>query len=173
MSELVTQAEFARLRYVSKKTVTIWKSRGLLVLVGAKIHREATDKILDARPAKYRGGSTSAKIDETPEKLAAPLPGDFEHWSHAEATRRKEVTLALTRQLQYDVARGKLMPVEQIQPVWASIVIATRNAMLSIPGRARMALQLTGGQTEALDKIIKETLRAVAMTEVPPELEQQ
>ncbi len=55
-ANFVSQAEFARARGVSRKTVTGWKQKGLLVLDGeGRIDVEATEWNLDQRPATYDG----------------------------------------------------------------------------------------------------------------------
>lgn len=61
--KLMSQAEFARHRKVSRKAVTGWKAKGLLVLnEDGKIDVEATEWKLDDRPANYRGGITHRPI---------------------------------------------------------------------------------------------------------------
>lgn len=62
-ANFVSQAEFARGRGVSRKTVTGWKQKGLLVLDGdGRINVEATEWNLDQRPATYRGGVTHRPV---------------------------------------------------------------------------------------------------------------
>lgn len=66
-SKAVTQAEFARMRSVSKKTVTVWKGAGLLVLTAAGlVDVEATEWALDQRPQTYRGGTAHRPIRSVP-----------------------------------------------------------------------------------------------------------
>ena len=48
MSNLVTQAEYARHRGVSRKTVTQWKREGILVMNGSLVDRSASDRALQA-----------------------------------------------------------------------------------------------------------------------------
>lgn len=60
---LLTQAEFARRRNVSRKAVTGWKAKGLLVIADdGRVDVEATEWNLDQRPPKYRGGVTHRPI---------------------------------------------------------------------------------------------------------------
>lgn len=55
----VTQAEFARYRQVSRKTVSVWKAQGYLVLFPTgKVDVRASDKKLAGRPDVNRGGVT-------------------------------------------------------------------------------------------------------------------
>ncbi|MER2249510.1 hypothetical protein ABS772_06225 [Methylorubrum podarium] len=81
----VSQAEFARRRGVSKKTVTEWKQRGLLTMTEAGlVDVEASEWNLDQRPATYRGGVAHRPVraiprDEEPvgrptRPAAAPRP---------------------------------------------------------------------------------------------------
>jgi hypothetical protein len=69
----VTQAEFARMRGVSKKTVTVWKASGLLALTAAGlVDVEATEWNLDQRPANYRGGTTHRPVRAVPKEEPDP-----------------------------------------------------------------------------------------------------
>jgi len=60
-SAFMRQSAFAAYRGVSRKTVTKWKSRGLLVLKGDLVDVAASDAALDARPPIYRGGVASSR----------------------------------------------------------------------------------------------------------------
>jgi len=60
-SAFMRQAAFAPYRCVSRKTVTKWKSRGLLVLKGDLVDVAASDSALDARPLINRGGVASSR----------------------------------------------------------------------------------------------------------------
>ncbi|MBD8906533.1 phage tail tip fiber protein [Methylorubrum zatmanii] len=75
-AKFLSQAEFARARGVSRKTVTGWKQKGLLSLdAEGRVDVEATEWNLDQRPATYRGGVTHR-----------PVRGrDGNNASHAEA----------------------------------------------------------------------------------------
>jgi hypothetical protein len=169
MQDFVTQSEFAKLRRVTRQTVSAWKARGLLVRIGNKVHVEASNRLLDARLLKYRGGTASRRstVDAPAPEHATPLPDDFKNWTHAEAVRKKEICLALTRQLQLDIVRGKYAAIADVMAGWSRIVNATRNAMLALPANARLRLQLTAEQTKSLDDMIRAALTTVAMTEPP------
>ncbi|ACS42399.1 hypothetical protein [Methylorubrum extorquens] len=63
----VSQAEFARRRGVSKKTVTEWKQRGLLTMTEAGlVDVEASEWNLDQRPVTYRGGVARRPVRAIP-----------------------------------------------------------------------------------------------------------
>ncbi|WP_461659002.1 hypothetical protein [Methylorubrum aminovorans] len=62
-AKFLSQAEFARRRGVSRKAVTTWKQKGLLVLDGAgRVDVERTEWNLDQRPTTYRGGVTHRPV---------------------------------------------------------------------------------------------------------------
>ena len=72
-TKAVTQAEFARMRGVSKKTVTVWKASGLLTLTAAGlVDVEASEWNLDQRPQTYRGGTAHRPIRVTPKDEPDP-----------------------------------------------------------------------------------------------------
>ena len=53
----ITQAEFARLNGVSRKTVTVWKQQGYCIMTaGGQVDVVASNKMLRGRPDCYRGG---------------------------------------------------------------------------------------------------------------------
>lgn len=58
---IVSQAEYARLRGVSRKTVSQWKSQSWLVLRDGGVDVEATDKVL----ARYRRGGVAGNTAKT------------------------------------------------------------------------------------------------------------
>lgn len=69
----VSQADFARRRGVSKKTVTDWKGKGLLVMTAdGKVDVEASEWNLDQRPATYRGGTAHRPIRTVPKEEPDP-----------------------------------------------------------------------------------------------------
>ena len=64
---LMSQAAFARHRGVSGKSVSIWKSKGLLVRdPDGRVDAEASDRVLEQRPERHRDGLATARA-----KLAA------------------------------------------------------------------------------------------------------
>lgn len=74
-SKSLSQADFARRRGVSKKTVTAWKQKGLLVLdESGRVDVDASEWSLDQRPATYRGGVTHRPIRTNPVTAEAPPP---------------------------------------------------------------------------------------------------
>jgi hypothetical protein len=74
MEKLLSQAEYARYHGVSRKTVTQWKHEGILVMIGKKVDREATDQAL--AEVGRQGVTTDIKGNKqgnNPEQLK-PIP---------------------------------------------------------------------------------------------------
>lgn len=69
---VVNQAEFARLMDVSRKTVTTWKARNLLVLAGELVDVEASKKVLK----KYRREGVPAVTSKTAAARKTARPGN-------------------------------------------------------------------------------------------------
>lgn len=160
----MSPAEYSRHRGVTRQTVTRWKHLGKLVMGGGRVDVEATDRVLDARPPKFRGGTASRRIgDET--KAAETNPPEFAEaapWTTAEAQRRKECALAQLRELELATKYGELVKLVDIQPVWSRSVLAARSHILAIPTIAKLRLQLSDAQTHELMQIIREQLTAAA-----------
>jgi len=79
MDEFLSQAAFSRARGVSRKQVTVWKQTGLLVLRGKLVDVEASEKLIDARPEKFRGGVTNRRPIASPRPAKAPSAHKAKH----------------------------------------------------------------------------------------------
>jgi hypothetical protein len=157
----VSQANFARLKGVSRKTVTQWKSRGLLSMTpDGMVKVEESEWLLADRAPNYRGGSTKGDAKparaEKPagassigvvadeivtmqrlERLAESIvvdDGNAPH-SHGEAVRIKENYLALLKQLEYDQKRGAVVAIEDVAAIVIDQFAKIRNKLLAISTR--------------------------------------
>jgi hypothetical protein len=146
--KLMSKAEYARHRRVNRATVTGWGDRGLLVLAAdGHVDARATDRKLDARPKRYRGGKTGngdadavAAAERILQELGAPH-------STAEAVRIKENFLAIRakleaerREIELAQLKGKLVDEELLiqERAWEGRVL--RDHFLALP--TRLAPQL-------------------------------
>lgn len=169
----LNQAKYARHRNVSRKTVTDWKSKGLLVVNEAgQVDVAATDAALDARPPTYRGGVTTPPAAVTgntdPEPVGnAPDPADFgfddPNLPTAEAVRRKENFLGLLRKHELAVARGLYVRKSDIVAHIARVFAGFRQAVQRMPSRhvaeSAARLGVDPGALEAeLDRMVHATL---------------
>ena len=85
---IVSQAEFARLRGVSRATVTHWKRAGRLLLTDdGKVNVAASEELLSQRPETYRGG----RIKPTDGRSA--VAGEALQWASALRSRHIYATI--------------------------------------------------------------------------------
>lgn len=69
--EFINQAGFARMHQVTRKSVTKWKSRGLVVVTAdGRVDVAKSNALLAQRPAVYRGGVTGGHGPKGPSKPA-------------------------------------------------------------------------------------------------------
>lgn len=152
----MNQSDFARLHGVSRKTVTMWKSRGWLIMSGDDIDVAASNAQLE----KYRKSvnrsdkqKTSApekkKADrvlpawEQPEECDSSLEGlarDFllengAELSLDEARRVKENYLALLTKLEFQQKDGQLIEMAAAEEVLFNAFRQQRDAWLNWPSR--------------------------------------
>lgn len=146
MSPSMSQAEFSRLHSVSRKTVTSWKQKGLLVLDEAgKVIVEASNKALaDYGVGVTRGNSevTEALVEDASTEMTDEEIAALEVYAkgnaplgHAEAKRVKENYLALLRQLEYETKAGRLVDAESSRALFAKRWSDERKALEDWPSR--------------------------------------
>jgi phage terminase Nu1 subunit (DNA packaging protein) len=141
---IVSQAEFARLRGVSRATVTHWKNAGRLLLnTEGKVDVDASEKLLALRPAVYRGGRAKPApgeklppiLDQSPEEIA-----DSTKWTLIEAQRVKEIYLASLRKQEFETEEEKLVEIEAVAYEVEREYSIVRERLLSIPGKVSASL---------------------------------
>lgn len=164
-----SQAEFSRLKGVSKKTVTKWKEKGLLSMTpDGMVKVEESEWLLADRAPNYRGGVTKGSAptlavakpkpqlqpDETPAEAAERIVvrEGGAPYDHAEAVRIKENYLALLRQLEFDVKSGAVVPIDTVIAGIVEQSSRVRNKLLNIATRVapRAAVLRTAEEVRAL-----------------------
>lgn len=108
-----------------------------------------------ARPETFRGGTVkpkppSQKFMGRSEPLDDPALADVPPavideaatWPLREATRKKEIALALLRQLEYDKESGLVVPIADVAKEVAAEYTIVRDRVLAIPGK--LADELAG-----------------------------
>ena len=181
--QFVRQAKFARRLSVSRKSVTTWKTKGLIVVNDAgQVDVEASLARLRERPAKYRGGATTPtdvvtgeggsvtpSEDRRPGNSADALP-DPAHFGlddpdlpTAEAVRRKENFLGLLRRHEYRVARGEYVRKSDTIAHFSRAFTGFKRQFQMAPARyaSEMAGRLgvdAGAMHGELDRMIAATL---------------
>ena len=158
------------MRSVSKKTVTVWKNSGLLMMTPAGlVDVDASEWNLDQRPATYRGGTAHRPVRvvpkeepdprERPERKVevpsapAPIirPADLDAESDAydpdaqdlplnEAVRRKENFLGLFRRQEVLKNDRRLVDRAAAEALFFDTARELRDAWLAWP--ARVAIEM-------------------------------
>jgi len=162
---IVSQAEYARLRGVSKKTVTQWKQEGKIVLADGGVDVEPSD----ARLQKYRavglkGGNDSSNGGNTLPALPAARAGETTeqavtrimlasgaNMTIEEARRVKENYLALAAQLNYDKEAGLVVEAALVAAAVGEEYAKVRTRLLSIPAEHAPRIHRLKTVTEVQD----------------------
>jgi len=164
----VSQAEFARLRGVSRKTVTLWKGQGRLTLTAdGLVDVAASDAMLAQRPPVYRGGKKKSRkdgpataaqdsppvMDRPPEEIAK-IAG----WSLPEAQRVKENYLALLREQEFNIAQRNLVLIDDVVTEVTRQFGIVRERLLNIPGKLAPLLASADSERAKVEAAIREEL---------------
>lgn len=168
---IVSQAEYARLRGVSKKTVTQWKQEGKLVLADGGVDVEASDSYLKKyRSTGLKGNSQGNEGNALPHPLAGEtneqaalriLSTGGADMTLEEAKRVKENYLALLNQLEYDQKSGAVVLVEDVAAAVGKEYSQVRTRLLAIPAEQAPRIHRLKTVTEvqdALQELITEAL---------------
>lgn len=152
----MNQSDFARLHGVSRKTVTMWKSRGWLIMSGDDIDVAASNAQLEKyrksvnRPDKQKTSAPEKKkadrllpAREPPEESDSSLERlarDFllengAELSLDEARRVKENYLALLTKLEFQQKDGQLIEMAAAEEVLFNAFRQQRDAWLNWPSR--------------------------------------
>lgn len=142
MGQLTNQAGYAAHRGVSRKTVTGWKQRGLIVFADdGQVDVSATDAVLLEHgirlPETLQGNveaTPATKPGETPEDAADRIVNGEGRavWTKAEAERVKENYAALLKQLDYDRESGKVVEIDDVVVAVAAEYAVLRSRLLDI-----------------------------------------
>lgn len=153
----MNQSDFAKLHGVSRKTVTMWKSRGWLIMSGDDIDVSASNAQLE----KYRKTINRTGKDNTVvpiKKNPIPLPSKYKNADEGgdpslesiarelllengaelsldEARRVKENYLALLTKLEFQQKDGQLIEMTVAEEVLFNAFRQQRDAWLNWPSR--------------------------------------
>lgn len=143
----VSQAEFARLKSVSKKTVTEWKQQGRLVIVGKRVDVEASQqRLLDGSSHKSAGKrravtrSVTLPAQVTPEVTNSLKPAVYADGAKFDnPVNLPEAMLAVSGAIgsgAYDMVLvlARRMPLADVKPLVAEWVDRTRRGYVGGPG---------------------------------------
>ena len=182
MTELVSQAEYARHRGVSRKSVTAWKKAGRLVWQDGKIDRDASDAELDGRgqngkkradegndaePDGNTGGAPATGNNDGPEPAPAgsglrQLIDHLDLLTKHEAEKVKENYLALQRRLEYEREAGQLVRIDDVEREHADRCQRIRSQVMALPNEVAAGIaQEIGGDANEVRSIVQDKVNDV------------
>jgi hypothetical protein len=136
--KLMTKAEYARHRKVSKPYITKLAQNGVLVMRNGKVDVQATDLVLDDKPVDDVDPPTAA----APPSAARPAgesPGQAGA-SFGQARTIEMVFRAKLRRLEFETKQGRLIEAEVVRRRIAEHVRALRDGLLGLPDRLSSTL---------------------------------
>ena len=181
----ISQAEFGRLMGVSRKTITDWKSKGRIVMLGDLVDREASlGKLADAGnvraravtspapagPAGNTEGNTPAPPPARPGRPRRETPAEAAErivlnagglLSEADAQTLKENYLARLRQLEYDTKAGQVVLIRDVVEAVGTEYARVRTRLLAIPAEQAPRLAQLKTVPEIQDALMRMIVEAL------------
>ena len=166
--------------------ITSWQRRGFLIFSddGRLVNVEASDKLLDARPAVHNGGTCSPSSEALTGAIRSPRASEagqetlgaakaitasksiahnarpYQEWTTAEAIRHKESANARLRELEFEQRAGRLLPADEVESLWRGHITDARKRLLTVPSRCASRLShLSRAEVEVIDREIRDALQ--------------
>jgi phage terminase Nu1 subunit (DNA packaging protein) len=147
--ELVSQAEYARHRGVSRQYISRLAKAGVLVMRGGKVDVAASDAVLDDRPEKVSEAATSG-----------PVETGAQATTYAQAKLADMLFRARLRKLEYETKSAKLIPTDEVKVVWFKQARQIRDKLLAVP--AKLAPQLAAvSDVRAVRELLDTEIEAI------------
>lgn len=165
----MNQAKYATHRGVSRKTVTGWKQRGLIVFTeGQKVDVAASDKLL-LDHGILLPGVTDSDADDTTDpdqsmraEAARLVSADGQAlWSKADAEKVKENYAARLKQLEYDREMGMVVEIDDVVIAVAAEYSLIRNKLLGIGSKVAPEASVLDSAEEIKALIDKQVVSAL------------
>lgn len=186
----MNQSDFAKLHGVSRKTVTMWKARGWLMLDGDDIDVDASNANLERyrktvtqiekkaignkqgnRSAGNKAGNKKDKDSPEPatkviERLIAENGVTM---TRNEALTMKENFLALLTQLEYDIKSGQVLPYKDMIEAVGKEYSRMRTRLIAIAPEHGPRLRVLASTTndaefvQALQEVVYEAMEELSL----------
>lgn len=167
--KIVTKSEFAKLRNVSKETVSRWLSRGKLtqdcLTADGKIRVSRAVKALSEKLSPAHVSAAAARCDKMSE--VAEKAGMDKTITMHEAQRLLVSYKAGIKKLEFEEKQGKLCNRERVDMAIFDMARRTRDAMLNIPDRIAAVIAAESDEwkvREILDGELRNALENLAAT---------
>jgi hypothetical protein len=137
---LMTKAEYARHRGVSKPYITKLAKNGVLVLRGGKVDVHASDTVLDDKPVDDVNTSPAQSSPAGPPPRPATESLGQAGASFGQARTIEMVFRAKLRRLEFETKQGRLIEAEAVRKTIAEAVRSLRDGILGLPDRLATVL---------------------------------
>lgn len=169
MVELISPAEYARRRGVSRAAVTKAIRTGRITLIGDKLDPHVADVQWqrNTHPSQaIRKALAQAHVRTpaaaAPASPAPPAPGGAERDdSYLDGRRREQLARAALAELELAEKHGRLVNAEQLRPAYQQMIVSFRTELLALPGKIKAEVELQHGisiDTRALVDMIEGAL---------------
>lgn len=140
--KLMTKAEYARHRKVSKPYITKLAQNGVLVMRNGKVDVQATDTVLDDKPVEEVDPPPVQQPQPAPASAARPAgePLGQAGASFGQARTIEMVFRAKLRRLEFETKQGRLIEAEGVRRRIAEHVRSLRDGLLGLPDRLSSSL---------------------------------
>ncbi|WP_288843519.1 hypothetical protein [uncultured Deefgea sp.] len=157
MTELVSQAEFARQQGWAKSYVTKLKLEGRLVMDGDKVDVAASRAKIAASADPNRDDVRQRHANERGNERGSESPSDNKAGSSYQNSRAvKERFAALTAKMEYEIAIGKLIQKSEVEDVVQDLATLFRQGLENMPHR--IAAELVGRDVGGIRAVLKEAV---------------
>jgi phage terminase Nu1 subunit (DNA packaging protein) len=156
---LISQAEYARHRKVSRQYISRIAKAGVLVMRNGKVDVAASDAVLDDKPVAIEPDRPAQSG-----RAAAGDSGGQQPTSYAQARLADMVYRAKLRRLDYETRSGRLISADEVKSKWFVITRQIRDKFLSVPSKLSPQLAALNDAREVrelLDAEIESILRAL------------
>src|ERR1039458_1075502 len=124
---MATQSEYARHRGVDRSYVSRLVRRGCLIMRGGLVDVDASDRVLDGRPAIVDERAAPSPVDAS---AGRPRPTTY-----IEARTAVALYSARLKKQDLDVRQSKLVEASVVEARWAAILVVLKERALAVPDR--------------------------------------
>lgn len=161
---LVSQAEYARQRGVSRQYVGQMVTKGIIGLSNRKVDTDQADAALaafrkPARPERRPDTGTSVQAPSTPPSMAVPTSASDLPTLLLKSRIKSEVERAKLLEIKARIEAGKYIAVDDVKAAAFNRARVVRDALLNIPERLAAMLAAEGDERR-VHQILATEIRA-------------
>jgi hypothetical protein len=145
--QVVSQAEYARHRKVSRSYISRLAKAGVLVMRQGKVDVAASDAVLDDRPEKTSETATNTPVEAGPQTT-----------SYAQAKLADMVFRAKLRRLEFEIRSGKYILTDEVKVKWYALTRIIKDKAMALPAKVAPQLAAMSDLAEIRDLLETEVI---------------